>query len=173
VEKDLHDAAVLYLVDAESAAIATQAGVGATVHLRAGGKSHPLLGPPVPLTAEVLAVSNGRFVYDGPMWTGREEFLGNSALVRQNGVYVVFISEMCQPVDLAFPRSLGLDCRKLRYLALKSTGHFRSGFGPLAGSIYNVDAQGLLSQDFKRLPFEHLGRNVYPLELDAEVDWSS
>jgi microcystin degradation protein MlrC len=173
VKKDLQKAAVLVMVDAESAAMAKQAGVGATVQLQAGGKSHPLLGPPVPLTAEVLAISDGRFVYDGPMWTGREGFHGDAALVRHRGIYVIFISEMCQPIDLAFPRMLGLDCRQLRYLALKSTGHFRSGFGPIAGSIYNVDAQGLLTQDFKRLPFKNLGRKVYPIDTNAGVDWSS
>lgn len=172
VERDLQNAAVLYVVDPESVTVARQAGVGATVRLEAGGRSHPFLGPPVPLTAEVLALSDGRFTYDGPMWAGREEFLGNSALVRQGRLYVVFISEMCQPVDLAFPRSLGLDCRQMRYLALKSTGHFRSGFGPIAGSIYNVDARGLLTQDFKRLPFRNLGRKVYPMDANANVDWS-
>lgn len=172
VEKDLQDAAVLYVVDRQSVADARQAGVGATVHLKAGGKSHPLLGPPVDLTAEVIALSDGHFVYDGPMYAGRDEYLGDSALVRQGGLYVIFISEMCQPMDLAFPRSLGLDCRRLRYICVKSTGHFRSGFGPIAGSIFNVDAQGLLTQDFKRLPFKRLGRDVYPMQPLAEVDWS-
>jgi len=172
VERKLDKAAVMYVVDRESVAAAKQAGVGATVQLQAGGKSHPLLGPPVPLTAEVLALSDGRCKYDGPMWAGRDEFHGDSALVRQGGLYVIFISEMCQPVDLAFSRSLGLDCRQMRYLALKSTGHFRSGFGPIAGSIYNVDAQSLLSQDFNKLPFKNLGRKVYPMDPDAQVDWS-
>jgi microcystin degradation protein MlrC len=172
VEKNLQDAAVLYLVDPQSAAKAKQAGVGATVHFKAGGKSHPLLGPPVDLTAEIIALSDGHFVYDGPMYAGRDEYLGDSALVRQGGLYIIFISEMCQPMDLAFPRSLGLDCRRLRYICVKSTGHFRSGFGPIAGSIFNVDAQGLLTQDFKRLPFKRLGRDVYPMQPLAEVDWS-
>ena len=73
---------------------------------------------------------------------------------------------------LAFCRTLGLDCTKLRYLCVKSTGHFRSGFGPIAGSIFNVDALGLFTQDFNRLPFKRLGRKVYPMDADAKVDWS-
>ena len=31
-----------------------------------------------------------------------------------------------------------LDCTALRYICVKSTGHFRSGFEPIAGSIFNV-----------------------------------
>ena len=60
------------------------------------------------------------------------------------------------PIDLAFSRRLGLDCRKMRYLGIKSTGHFRSGFEPIAGSIQNVDAAGVLSHDLTKLPFKHL-----------------
>ena len=171
IERDLQDAAVLYVVDPESVAVAKQAGVGKTVRLQAGGKSHSLLGPPVPMTAEVLALSDGYFVYDGPMWAGRDEYLGESALVRQGGVSVIFTSKTRQPIDLAFPRSMGLSCQRLRYIAVKSTGHFRSGFGPIAGSIYNVDAQGLLTQHFAKLPFKRLGRKIYPIDTAVEVNW--
>lgn len=172
VERDLQDAAVLYIVDAEAAAISKRAGVGATVKVEIGGKSDPLLGPPVQMTVEVLALSDGHFVYDGPMNKGVPEYLGDSALIRRGGLYIVVISEGVQPIDLAFCRTLGLDCSTLRYICVKSTGHFRSGFGPIAGSIYNVDALGLLAQDFKRLPFKRLGRKIYPMDADATVAWS-
>lgn len=172
LNKDLKDAAVLYMVDRETVSAAWQAGVGATIKVQAGGKSNPLLGPPVPMTAEVLALSDGHFVYDGPMWAGIHENLGHSALLRQGGISVIFISEMRQPIDLAFARSLGLDCKSLRYISVKSTGHFRSGFGPIAGSIYNVDATGLLTHEYSRLPFKRLGRSVYPLDLNTTVEWS-
>jgi microcystin degradation protein MlrC len=171
IQRNLQQAAVLYMVDPEVAAIAKQAGVGATVNVELGGKSHPLLGPPVPLQAEVQALSDGRFTYDGPMWAGVKEDVGDSALLRQGGLQVIVISERQQPIDLAFSRSLGLDCRKLRYIVVKSTGHFRSGFGPIAGSIHNVDAKNLLTQDFAKLPYKRLGRTVYPLDPDASIDW--
>ena len=60
IDRDLHEAAVLYVVDPEVAAAATSAGVGATIKVQLGGKSHPLLGPPVAVEAEVLAVSDAR-----------------------------------------------------------------------------------------------------------------
>ncbi len=84
---------------------------------------------------------------------------------------VIVISRRQQPVDLAFARGLGLDCRRMRYLGLKSAGHFRSGFGPIAGSVYSVEATGLLTQDFRRLPFQRLGRKVYPMDVHAAATW--
>jgi len=86
-------------------------------------------------------------------------------------VHVIVISQRIQPIDWAFSRSLGLDCRQLRYISVKSTGHFRSGFEPIAGSIYNVDTASLFTQDFRKLPFTRLARSVYPLDADACVDW--
>lgn len=173
VERRLRDAAVLYVVDPETATAAHRAGVGAKIDVHVGGKSHPLLGPPVSMHAEVMALSDGRFTYDGPMWAGKEDFAGTSALLRQNDIYVVVITCPRQPVDLSFTRNLGLDCRRLRYICVKSTGHFRSGFEPIAGSIYNVDAAGLLTHEFRRLPFRRLGRKIYPIDRDAAVAWET
>ena len=106
IERDLQQAAVLYLVDPEVAAMAKATGVGATIKVEVGGKSHPMLGPPVPMHAEVLSLSDGRFTYDGPMWEGVAGDLGDSALLRQRGIYVIIISRPAQPIDLAFSRSL-------------------------------------------------------------------
>lgn len=170
IERELADAAVLYVVDPETVEKAKTAGVGRTIDVEVGGKSHPLCGPPVPMRAEVLASTDGRFVYDGPMWEKVEGFHGDSVLLRQRGVQVAVITIPVQPIDLAFARTLGLDCRKMRYLCVKSTGHFRSGFEPIAGSIFNVDAAGLFPQDFTKLPFERLGRKVYPMDRDATLE---
>ena len=47
IERGLSDAVVLYVVDAEAAEAAAKAGVGSRVAVALGGKSSPLLGPPV------------------------------------------------------------------------------------------------------------------------------
>lgn len=170
IERKLVPSAVLYMVDPEVAAQAVSAGVGAEMDVLLGGKSEPLVGPPVPMRVRVRAVSNGQFTYDGPMWAGVVGEMGPSAWLEQDGVHVVVISERHQPIDLAFCRSLGLDCRQMRYLAVKSTGHFRSGFAPIAGSIFNVDTASTLSHDFRKLPYTRLGRRMYP--IDPEVRWN-
>ena len=86
------------------------------------------------------------------MWKGVEENLGLSALLKHQGVSIIIISKKQQPVDLAFSKILGLDCSKMNYLSLKSTGHFRSGFESNAGSIFNVDTSGMFTQDFIQYP---------------------
>ena len=60
----------------------------------------------------------------------------------------------------------------MKYICVKSTGHFRSGFEPIAGSIFNVDTASVTSQDFASLPFTRLGRKIYPIDTDAAFELS-
>jgi microcystin degradation protein MlrC len=164
VERDLKDALLLYLVDPEAARQAHAAGAGQRFRAELGGKSHPVQGPPVPLEVEVVALSDGKFTYDGPMYAGLTGDLGPSAWLRHRGVNVVTVSARMQPLDQAFARSLGIDCAATRYVAVKSAVHFRSGFERIAGSIHNIDARALHTHDFARLDYRRRPRPMFPLE---------
>jgi microcystin degradation protein MlrC len=167
VERDLHDALLLYLVDPDVARQAHAAGVGQRIRTELGGKSHPVQGPPLPLELEVVALSDGRFRYDGPMYAGLSGDLGPSAWLRHRGVNVVVVGARMQPLDQAFARSLGIDCAAMRYLAVKSAVHFRSGFEKMSGSIHNIDARALHTHNFAQLAYRRRRRPMYPLESDA------
>jgi microcystin degradation protein MlrC len=164
LELDLADALLLYLVDPDVARQAQAAGVGQRIAVQLGGKSHPVQGPSVPMEAEVVAVSNGRFTYDGPMYAGLTGDLGTSAWLRCRGMNVVVVSARMQPLDQAFARALGINCAAMRYIALKSAVHFRSGFEQLGGSIHNVDARAIHTHDFSQLSYRKRRRPMFPLE---------
>src|SRR2546423_8862020 len=117
-------------------------------------------GPPVPLEVEVVALSDGRFTYDGPMYAGLTGDLGPSAWLRHGGVNVVTVSGRMQPLDQAFARTLGIDCAAMRYIAVKSAAHFRSGFERIAGSIQNVNARAIHTHDFGQLPYRRRSRPI-------------
>jgi len=165
LELGLQDALLLYMVDPDVAQQAHAAGVGATIAVSLGGKSDPSQGPPIETDAEVLALSDGGFAYDGPMFAGLTGSMGTSALLRVEGVLVVVVTAREQPFDPAFARSLGVDCSAMKYIALKSAAHFRAAFEPMAGSIFNVDAAGIHTHVFKDLPYKKRTRPVYPVEI--------
>jgi microcystin degradation protein MlrC len=164
----LTDALLLYMVDPEVIGQARKAGVGSRISVRLGGKSDPIQGPPVEMSVEVKAVSDGKFSYDGPMYAGLTGDLGPSAWLEQDGVSVVAVTAREQPVDPAFARGLGIDCAAMRYIALKSAVHFRSGFETMAGSIHNVDAAALHTHDFTQLHHRRRTRDVFPVEIPPE-----
>jgi microcystin degradation protein MlrC len=164
VDRRLEDACVLYIVDAEAIARCGEAGVGATLELDVGGKSSPKQGSPVRLHAQVMALSDGRFRYEGPMYRDLEGDLGPSAYVRQDGIHVILVSKREQPFDSACAKALGLEPRKMRYVGLKSSGHFRASFGPWAGAIHVVFEPGIHDFTLKSLEFRRLGRRLYPID---------
>jgi microcystin degradation protein MlrC len=165
LEMKLSDAVILYIVDPEAARQAHAAGVGTRIALPVGGKSDPRQGAPVMMDAEVMAVSNGGFTYDGPMYAGLTGNMGLSAWLKQDGVSVVVVTAKEQPLGPAFARTLGIDCERMKYIAVKSAAHFRASFEPFAGSIINVDAQAIHTHDFTKLAYRKRTRPVFPVEL--------
>ena len=164
IEADLEDACVLYIVDPEVIAICQAAGVGAVLDLDVGGKSSPLQGAPCRMRAEVVALSDGAFRYDGPMYGGLEGSMGPSAHIREGGVHVLLVTEREQPFDTAFAQTLGLDPREMRYIGVKSAAHFRAGFEEWAGAVHVVGEPGVHDMATAGLTFRHLRRNVYPFD---------
>jgi microcystin degradation protein MlrC len=167
LELGLTDALLLYMVDPEVAALAHQVGVGARIRVSLGGKSDPIQGPPIDADAEVIALSDGTFAYDGPMFAGLHGNLGPSAWLQIQGVAVVVTPGREQPFDMAFARSLGIDCTRMRTIGLKSSAHFRAAFEPIAGSIHNIDAAGIHTHVYQDLPHHKRTRAVFPVEIPA------
>ena len=164
LDRRLQDAVVLYIVDPEVVAAAQRAGVGAVLETTVGGKSDPEQGPPVAMKAVVKALSQGDFVYDGPMYAGLTGNMGPSVWLQQEGVSVVVVTKTEQPLGPAFAKTLGIDCRKMKYISVKSAVHFRNAFEPFAGNIYSVDARGTHTHNFRALAYQHRPRPMYPID---------
>ena len=163
IDAGLENACILYMVDSEAVEACKQAGIGSQLSLDVGGKSSPLQGKPVTMNAEVIALSDGRFRYDGPMNAGLEGDMGPSAHIRQDGIHVLLVTEREQPFDTAFARTLGLDAHKMRYLGIKSTAHFRQGFESWAGAIYVVSEPSVHDPAGGEIQFRKQNRKLYPL----------
>ena len=164
----LDKALILYIVDPEVVALAQKAGVGGVIETEVGGKSHPVQGPPVEMKAEVKALSEGKFQYDGPMYAGLTGNMGPSAWIQQDGVNVVVVTAREQPFGPAFSKTLGIDCESMKYISVKSSAHFRASFEPFAGSIFNVEAKAIHTHDFAKLNHQHRKRPFYPVEIPLE-----
>jgi len=165
IELGLQDAVILYIVDPDVAEQAHAAGVGSRISVSVGGKSDPVQGPPVEMDAEVMAVSDGDFTYDGPMYAGLTGNMGRSTWLRQGGVSVVVVTAHEQPLGPAFARTLGIDCAAMKYICVKSAAHFRASFEPIAGTIINVDAAAIHTHDLSQLKYKKRRRAVFPVEI--------
>lgn len=160
--------AVGTMFDPGAVAAARAAGVGAVVDLRLGGHHDPAFGAPLAVRAQVVSLSDGDFVNDGPMQRGVRMSMGPTAVLRVGGVEVVTVSSRLQTTDLQVFLSQGIDPRRCRVLVVKSVQHFRAAYAPIAGDIIVVDSGALCSPDVRRFAYTKLRRPVFPLD-DVEA----
>jgi microcystin degradation protein MlrC len=164
IDEGLEDACILYIVDPAAVAECEKAGEGATISLEVGAKSAPAQGKPVMMTVEIVKLSDGVFNYEGPRNRGLEGCMGRSAYIRQGGLHVLLVSEREQPFGIAFPLTMGLDPRKMKYIGIKSAAHFRAGYEPFAGAIYSVSEPSVHDPVGSALEFHNVGRKLYPMD---------
>lgn len=162
-------AVVSTIRDPEVVALAFEAGEGAEIDTLLGGKTDERHGYPIPVKATVLRLSNGDFVYEGPMDRGVHDSLGRTAVLSVHGrhgheVTVIVCERRVQSLDTAVLRSQGIEPTKFKIIALKSAVHFRGAFMPIASRILEVDTPGLTSLDYTRFPYQRLTRPIWPMD---------
>lgn len=167
IEADLHDACFGFVYDPETAAQAHEAGVGATIQIRLGGKTHSLHGEPIEATAYVKCLTDGKFIQQSPMGRGARVDLGKMARLVIGGIDVLVSSIRTQTLDPEVFLLHGIDVTRYTIVAIKSSNHFRAGFAPIAAGIIRADTPGLVSADLSTFPYERLTRPIWPLDEDA------
>jgi microcystin degradation protein MlrC len=140
------------------------AGVGATIDAVIGGKTDDRHGRPVRARAYVRTLGDGELTFRGPMGTGVKGHLGRMAVLVIGGVEVVVAERRQQLRDAEMLRSVGIEPRHRRLIAVKSAVHFRADFEPLAERIFDADTPGVHRPEFARYTYRRLRRPIYPLD---------
>jgi microcystin degradation protein MlrC len=163
LDRGMRDAAVGCVWDPGAVALAFEAGKGARLRLRVGGKVGAISGDPIDLDATVTRVVRDA-VQDG---LGAKVGMGDSAAIHAGGIDIVLISKRTQAFTPSAFTSVGIDPAAKRYVVVKSMNHFRAGFEPIAKAILYVAAPGCIDFDYTRIAYTRLRRPIYPLDTDA------
>jgi len=159
------NAAAGALLDAEAVKQIAARAIGETLNVTIGGKSDPTVGGgPLTVTGRVMAISDGSFVFEGPMFTGLPGTTGKSVCLRVDGIDIMIVSERMQMLDQNIFRTVGIEPKEKSVLAVKSMQHFKGAFGGLASQIIITDAGGLSSPDLSRRTYRRVRRPVFPLD---------
>ncbi len=156
-----------FIYDPQTAAQAHDAGVGATIHVRLGGRTDRMHGEPIEADAYVADLTDGRFIRQSPMGRGAQVDLGRMARLRIGTVDVLVSSVREQTLDAEVFLHHGIDVTRYKIVALKSSQHFRAGFEPLAAHILTADSPGLTTLDLTSFPYHRVDRPVWPLDADT------
>ncbi|MBM3550023.1 MAG: M81 family metallopeptidase [Alphaproteobacteria bacterium] len=136
------------------------AGVGATIDLRIGGKTGKFSGNPVDVTAKITALAENprQFMF------GAVAPLGRSAAIQFDGIDVVLNSIRQQTFSPEAFSELGIDPKSRKILVVKSTQHFHACFAPIASKIIYVGAPGTLSTNYLQFPYKRMPRPMAPID---------
>jgi microcystin degradation protein MlrC len=145
------------------------AGTGTTINIELGGKLDRLHGDPLPCSATVINLTDGRYVNNGPMMTGLQVDMGPTVVlaIGEPTVQVVVTSKPEAPIDPAVFTSNGIDLVGVRVLGLKGKGHFRAAFEPIVSQVILVEGPGITGSELSRLPLKRVRRPIWPLDDDA------
>ena len=161
----MENAAFGGLCDPQAVSALHKAGLNAEVTLPLGGKTDPARGGgPLTVRGRVTSLSDGAFIYEGPMFTGTKGNLGPTACFRAGGIDILVVSHNTQMLDRGLFRAGGIQPEEKSLLAVKSQQHFRGAFGPIAREILVCDSGGFSSADLSLRPFRHVRRPVHPLD---------
>ncbi len=139
------------------------AGIGARLPLRIGGKAGRLSGAPIDADVEVLSVRDDAVQALFGRGEPREP-LGRSAAVLIGGIEVVMTSRRQQVFSPHCFTEHGIDPAQRHIVVVKSMQHFMGGFAPIAASIIRCDGPGSATLDMKQIPYRHIGRPMLGLD---------
>ena len=146
------------LWDPVAVQICFEAGVGARLPLRIGGKVGPASGAPIDAMVEVLALKRDA------MQAGLSNTmapLGDTAVIAIGGIKVVMITRRSQAFGTDLFTQFGIDLTETRLVVVKSSQHFHAKYGPVAKKVIYVDTPGSCPIDFSTVPYAKARKTLW------------
>lgn len=169
VERGVGDVAVGCIYDIGAVQACKEAGAGARLTLRLGGKTGVSSGVPLDLPVTVRALKDEHSQSIDGMSVG----LGSAAWVStDNNVDIVLMTVREQTFSPSAFTGLGIDLALKRIAVVKSTQHFYAEFAPIAKAILYVSTPGALTPDFVNIPYRVRDLNYWPRVENPFMDQS-
>jgi microcystin degradation protein MlrC len=150
---NVQSAVVASIADFEAVSICQAAGIGAEVNLSLGGKLDPRTSQPLPVQGRVLSITPSQ----------------NTEVVVQIGGVKVIVTERRRPYHfIADFQRLGLEPLDHKIVVVK-IGYLEPDLKRAAPLALLALSPGAVDQAIERLPFQRIGRPIYP--LDKDMTW--
>ncbi len=153
--------ALAFCVDPESVERCAQAGVGATVDLKLGGKRDPYSEPLV-VSAQVERLGTLAYRLSGHGGHNFPVDMGCMARIRAGEVTVVLVEKSGPGSSPLLYEAAGADPREFKIVLAKSPEGFRNDYEPFAAGILFCAAAGSASPYLEEFRFTQTTRPLYP-----------
>lgn len=147
--RGLTDVAMAVYWDPVLVDMCRDAGVGARMRVRLGGKRSEASGDAVDLDVTVRAIRDDMLqnfgVVPSPFGTG--------VWLDAGGVHLIVNDNRTQCLHPSLFTDLGLDLGQMKIVVVKSSNHFYAGFAPIAAKVIHMASPGTLTADFAAIPY--------------------
>ncbi|SFO74691.1 Microcystin degradation protein MlrC, contains DUF1485 domain [Variovorax sp. OK605] len=164
LERGIGNAALGPMWDPIAVRIAFDAGVGARLQMRIGGKISPLSGDPLDLDCTVKALKHD-LVMTGLSNTPIP--MGDCALVEVGGIDIVLITRRNQAMGTDMFTQLSCDLATKKIVVVKSSQHFYASYSKVAKHVIYAGAPGAVTLDLNTLPYRKARLPKWPIGAAA------
>ncbi len=154
------------IVDAPAVLQAHAAGVGATIRTALGGTLDPARFQPLPVTARVVALGDGRFRSES---FGEEWLAGPTAVLQIENFTVVVSSRAVNLYDRSFFYAHQQDPQQFEAVVIKSPHCQPHMYAAWCAQMVNIDAPGSSSANLRYLGHRRCPRPIFPLDPEVEL----
>jgi microcystin degradation protein MlrC len=158
LKRGVKDAVIGSFYDPIAAQICADAGAGARLQLRLGGKMGPSSGDPIDLEVDVISV---RRDHDQDVF-GARQTMGLAVWVRHGGIDILINDVRGQVYGLDLFTGIGIKLEGRRLIVVKSSNHYVSAYAGIADHLWHVVSPGALSLDLAGVPLTKRDGDYHP-----------
>lgn len=161
----LSNAAIGLFWDPMAVRLAFEAGIGATLDIRLGGKLGAASGAPLDLHVKVVGLARDATIPFGARDV-TQAAAGDMAALDADGIAVVCSTLRTQCFSTAAFTNVGIDPAERAVVVVKSMQHFHASFAPIAEEVLYVAAPGAVAPDVTTLEYRKARRHQWPFIED-------
>jgi len=161
LERGIGHAVIGAFWDLGAIQICRDAGVGAVIDLRVGGKCGPFSGDPVDLRVTVRGIAEDHS--QGVVGLNGRDPMGVSVWVEAAGdLHLLLASVRGQVMAVDAFTGIGISLADKKLVVVKSTQHFHTDFAPIAKAVLYATTPGAVSPDFAAIPYQNRDLDYWP-----------
>ena len=154
----LKDVGIAIFWDPGAVMMAREAGIGALLRVRLGGKVDVASGQPIDIT---VTVRNIQEYMTQPLGAANIK-MGTGVWLEMDGVHMIVSDHRTQAFHPDCFEKLGLDIDTLKIVVVKSSQHFYAGFAPRASEVVYIKGAGAVTPNYASIPYKLKSTAYWP-----------
>jgi microcystin degradation protein MlrC len=162
---------ILTICDPAAVSKCLKSGVGTTVTVTVGGAFNPWF-KPIEVSGVVRSLSDGTYVFQGPVQHGVATSMGCSAIIEFGiGMFLQITALPPYTIDPEHYRCMGLLPERMKLVGIKSQGSYKASYDGISKRCLFIDSPGLSRSDVWNIPYGKVDRErTYPFMKELEYE---